>query len=95
MESYPRWDSRWTIRLKCLISHTGQPQKDNEALFDYGKVDEYSFIELMIIKAKEKTSSIIGGLFIRVLDIINYTQRKDSTDVIDAWFEIAPAGKCI
>lgn len=47
----------------------------------------------MITKAEKETTSMIGGLFIRVLDIINYTQRKDSTDVIDAWFEIAPVGK--
>jgi hypothetical protein len=92
--------------LKCRISHTGQPQED-EAVFDYGLVSAYSIIELLVFKTEGKeteNSSIIGSLFIRVLDIINYrggnhTHQQDLADgasfstTIDSWFEIAPAGK--
>lgn len=47
----------------------------------------------MVVKTEKDNSSIIGGLFIRVLDIINYMHHKAPIDAIDAWFEIAPAGK--
>jgi hypothetical protein len=92
IQSDPRWDSRWTNRLKCRISRIGQPEKD-EAIFDYGQVNAYSTVELMVLKTEgnAEDSPIIGALFIHVLDIMNYIHQEP--DGIDTWFEIAPAGK--